>query len=90
MTKDEHQEMVAMMMERITNGHSPKFVAMLLWNMDSEKQAEVLQHLSQLAGNQHRLMTQGIYIRNYAEEANPEALEAYQSLFSAAYKYMGV
>ena len=89
MTKDKRQEKIAREMERITNGYSPKFVAMLLWNMSSEKQAEVLQHLSQLAGNQHKLMTQGIYIRDYAEEENPEALEAYQSLFSAAYKYMG-
>lgn len=67
---------------------NPAQMAELFWRMGSDEQAVFFEELQGLAGS-HLLMMQGLAIRQECENSNNEhALEAFQSLFASAYKYM--
>ena len=68
-------------------------LAAMFWELGSDEQAFFFQSLSESVNNNHLLMMQSLSIRDGCEklrkEGYPEALEAFQMMFSAAYKYMG-
>lgn len=67
---------------------TPAQMAEIFWRMGSDEQAIFFEELQGLAGD-HSLMMQGLAIRQECEESrNDFALEAFQSLFASAYKYM--
>jgi hypothetical protein len=68
---------------------TPKQVADALWNMGSDEQAEMLKHLYDIAGGNHKLMMQGMGLRDDCIARGDESLEAFHTLFASAFKYAG-
>lgn len=66
---------------------TPSEIAELVWGMNSEGQAEMLEHLLSLAGSEHTLMMQFMGTRDDCEKRGDKALGAFQAMFSSAYKY---
>lgn len=66
---------------------TPREMAELLWRMYDTDQAEMLQHLYEIAGSEHDLMMQFLAVRKKCEERNDNSLAAFQALFSSAFVY---
>ena len=70
---------------------SPKQVAEAIYQLNSEEQAEMFEHLHDYYGSDHYLMMQFLYARDDCITRggiHGKALSAFQSMFSSAYKYM--
>jgi hypothetical protein len=67
---------------------TPKQVAEAFWALDSVKQAEMMQHLYEIAG-EYKLMMQGMYLRDDCIARGDDSLAAFQTLFASAFKYAG-
>ena len=63
-------------------------VAEAVWNMNSDEQAELLSRLYELSEGSHRLVLQGLSVRESCEKKNDDSLEAFQYLFASAFKYL--
>lgn len=66
---------------------SPKELAALFWGMDSGEQAEFFEELQEIAGS-HKLVLQGLSLRDDCEARSPKALEGFQNLSSCAFKWL--
>lgn len=71
----------------ITVEPTPKEMAVLLWNMYSTDQAEMLNHLYEIAGGEYDLMMQFLAVRRDCESRNDNSLAAFQALFSCAFTH---
>ena len=66
---------------------TPKQVAEIIWGMYSDEQAEMFEHLHNLAGSEHNLMTQFMCTRDHCVKRGGNSLGAFQAMFSSAFKY---
>jgi len=69
---------------------TPKELAQEVWNLGSDEHAEMLEEIFKLSDGSHRLMLQGLAVRDDCEKRSHAALEAFQYLFASAFKYMSV
>lgn len=68
-----------------------KKTAEAIYNLNSEEQAEMFEHLHDFYGGDHFLMSQFLCTRNQCIDRGGiygKAISAFQSMFSSAYKYM--
>ena len=65
-------------------------VAGMIWSLGSDEQADMFNHLLELAGSEHTLMMQFMACRDECEVREDDALAAFQAMFSSAYKYMTI
>lgn len=72
---------------------TPEQVAELLWHMSDYGQARMFAELIRLSEGEHLLMMQFIWARQECEKQQERGegkpLDAFQTMFSAGYKYMG-
>ena len=70
---------------------TPKEMAEIIWEMDSDEQAQIFAELHRAAGSEHNLMMQFLYVRDdcvkLRDNGDDTALGAFQAMFSSAYKY---
>lgn len=67
---------------------TPEQVAEAIWNLNGDEQAEMFNHLYNIAGGSYLLMMQFMYVRDACKERKDNSLDAFQYMFSSAYKYM--
>jgi hypothetical protein len=67
---------------------TPDQVAEAIWEMDTSEQADMLNKLIELSDGSHKLMMQFLGVRQESETRDDRSLEAFQIMFSSAYKYM--
>ena len=65
---------------------TPKQMAIEFWNMGSDEQALFYQELYNLAGG-HKLVLQGLMIREDCKKLSNEALDGFQYLSSCSYQW---
>lgn len=70
---------------------TPEQVADAIWSMYSDEQAKMFAELLKHAGSEHQLMMQFLAVRDECKlldlTGDSTALDAFQSMFSSAYKY---
>lgn len=66
---------------------TPEKLAEMFWELDCEQQSDFFKHLLEVAGD-FDLMSQMIWVYQWAEENDKKALEGFQVVGSAAYKHI--
>lgn len=67
---------------------TPEQIAEGLWELDADEQADMLNHLFNIAGGSHPLTMQFLYCREACEKRQDRSLEAFQYMFASAFKHM--
>ncbi len=70
----------------ISESVTPKDLAELYWNMASDEQAEFYAELYEIAGS-HKLVLQGLHIREDCKKHSSKALDGFQYMSSCAFKW---